>query len=203
MQYKILMVNPTTREYSTKFGDMVSYQVKFEGMEIPVEISKKTTSPAPQPGDEVTGTIDMSAKFGPKFKADFGGNAGGFTSPTASSSSTTSSTWGSDAQDTKTSTGTKSFDQFTMYLSYAKDLIVALQETGGYDEAKYNELLTATVKGGKALYTHRPGAEPTETAPDDEKQPDATKISDAVDDFFKDTQVVELEEDPWAEKPKK
>lgn len=200
MQYKILMVNPTTREYSTKFGDMVSYQVKFEGMEMPVEISKKITSPAPQAGDEVTGTIDMSAKFGPKFKADFGGASGGFgaSQPTGQQSL--------DGRQIQSTSGTSRFsgDQFTMYLSYAKDLIVSLQETGGYDEDKFNELLTATVKGGKALYNHRPGAESTDTEPvDDEKQPNTAKISDAVDNFFKDTEVVELEEDPWAEKPKK
>ena len=59
----------------------------------------------------------------------------------------------------------KEFDNFTMYLSYAKDLVVALQQTSGYDQAEFEKLLQATIKGGKVLYSHRPGAEPIAPAP--------------------------------------
>lgn len=54
-------------------------------------------------------------------------------------------------------------DPFTMYLSYAKDLVVSLQETSGYDRAKFDILLKATIEGGNALYKARPDANPTET----------------------------------------
>lgn len=53
----------------------------------------------------------------------------------------------------------KEFDNFTMYLSYAKDLVVALQQTSGFEKDEFEKLLEATIKGGKALYAHRPGAE--------------------------------------------
>lgn len=49
-------------------------------------------------------------------------------------------------------------DPFTMYLSYAKDLVVVLQETSGFDSKKFAELLKATVQGGRMLYNNRPGA---------------------------------------------
>lgn len=49
-------------------------------------------------------------------------------------------------------------DQFTMYLSYAKDIVVALQSTTGYNKEDFEKLLNATILGGKALYSHRPDA---------------------------------------------
>ena len=52
-----------------------------------------------------------------------------------------------------------------MFLSYAKDLVVVLQETNGFDKDKYNELLKATLEGGKALYAGRPGANTAPSAP--------------------------------------
>lgn len=65
-------------------------------------------------------------------------------------------------------------DPFTMYLSYAKDLLVALVETGGYDKAKYDELLQAALRGGHTLHDGRPGAEPQQT------QLDAPAVPDVV-----------------------
>jgi hypothetical protein len=50
-------------------------------------------------------------------------------------------------------------DPFTMYLSYAKDLLVSLVETKGYAEKAYNDLLEAVIHGGNTLYQGRPGAE--------------------------------------------
>jgi hypothetical protein len=59
----------------------------------------------------------------------------------------------------------REFDNFTMYLSYAKDLVVALQNTEGYNQESFEKLLEATIKGGKALYAHRPGGEADVPAP--------------------------------------
>lgn len=61
-------------------------------------------------------------------------------------------------------------DTFTMYLSYAKDVLIAMIETSGYDKAKFTEYLGAVSSGGKALYDARPNqaesnqAEPTKPA---------------------------------------
>lgn len=51
-----------------------------------------------------------------------------------------------------------SSDNFTMYLSYAKDLAIALQQTEGFDVDKFKTLLKATAEGGHALYSQRPEA---------------------------------------------
>lgn len=53
------------------------------------------------------------------------------------------------------------FDNFTMYLSYAKDLVVASIHEGKFDGDLYDSLLTATAAGGAELYASRPNAEPT------------------------------------------
>ncbi len=67
----------------------------------------------------------------------------------------------------KTATGAKKdFDNFAMYMSYAKDLVVALQSTEGFDKDKFVELLAATVEGGKLLYGKRPGGESADDAVD-------------------------------------
>jgi len=47
-----------------------------------------------------------------------------------------------------------------MYLSYAKDLAIALVNTTGFDADSFNKLLEQVSEGGKFLYSHRPGAEP-------------------------------------------
>lgn len=56
-------------------------------------------------------------------------------------------------------------DQFTMYLSYVKDIVVAMLATKeGFDEGKFGELLAAVSVGGKTLYDDRPGQEPKQEA---------------------------------------
>lgn len=61
------------------------------------------------------------------------------------------------------------FDNYTMYLSYAKDLAVALVGTKeGFSDEKYAELLDAVNTGGDVLYAGRPDApkdEPVEIKP--------------------------------------
>lgn len=71
-------------------------------------------------------------------------------------------------------------DQFTMYLSYAKDLVVALQESSGFDKELFKTLLSATIKGGKALYNARPGA--TE-APDIKPSGSSVSAENSQDPF--------------------
>lgn len=81
--YVIEAVNPKTRSYETKFGNMTSYQVKFKDLADAVEISKKDSSPAPAVGETLEGTIS-EGQYGKKFKKDyqpgggpnFGGNGG-------------------------------------------------------------------------------------------------------------------------------
>jgi hypothetical protein len=57
-------------------------------------------------------------------------------------------------------------DMYTMYLSYAKDLAIALVNTTGFDNESFNELLKNVTEGGNYLYGHRPGAEPVEEPED-------------------------------------
>lgn len=49
-------------------------------------------------------------------------------------------------------------DQFTMYLSYAKDLAVASIHDDKFDDKMYTELLGAVEAGGAQLYAGRPNA---------------------------------------------
>lgn len=62
--------------------------------------------------------------------------------------------------------GGKPQDQFTMFLSYAKDLAVACIWDGKFNEKVYTELLDAVSAGGAQLYASRPEAkaEVAETA---------------------------------------
>lgn len=56
----------------------------------------------------------------------------------------------------------KEVDPFTMYLSYAKDIVIALINSGDYTKAKVDQAFSDTIKGGRALYERRPGAEESE-----------------------------------------
>lgn len=49
-------------------------------------------------------------------------------------------------------------DQFTMYLSYAKDIAVAMLKDGKLDEGEYGKVLDAVSNGGDVLYNSRPDA---------------------------------------------
>lgn len=182
MNYTIKAVNPQTRAYSTKFGEMVSYKVLFEGIDTPVEISQKASSKAPAVGDSVDGTIDMSAPYGPKFKKEF--NQGSFGS---GGSSFGQSSQGNRTNQSSGSTGGKfNSDPFTMYLSYAKDVAVALiASKNGYDASKFAEVLDDVITGGKTLYGSRPGAEPEAAQAVDEKPlKDVLPTEEEVDNFL-------------------
>lgn len=145
-EYIIEAVAKDTRTYDSKYGKMISYKVKLPGVNDPVEVSQKESTPAPKPGDVLKGTIEGS-NFGPKFKKEFtpkaGGGGGG---------------------------GGRETDPFTMYLSYAKDIAIALTVDGKLDKAAYAEILADVSAGGMVLYESRPNASP---APQNElKQPD-------------------------------
>lgn len=71
MNFNIEAVNPKTRTFDSKYGSMVSYQVKFVGNDNAVEVTRKSSSPAPKAGDALEGTIDVSGEYGPKFKAEY------------------------------------------------------------------------------------------------------------------------------------
>src|SRR5258708_248794 len=46
--------------------------------------------------------------------------------------------------------------KYEMYLSYAKDLLVVMLETKGYDKEEYLVLLKAMIEGGNSLHNSRP-----------------------------------------------
>ena len=90
-------------------------------------------------------------------------------------------------------------DQFTMYLSYAKDLAVAMLATKeGFDEGKYGELLGAVSAGGESLYdAHNKPSEPAKDVVVTEIEPALEQLN-AV---FKDAEaVVDGEDTPWPTK---
>lgn len=174
MQYTIKAVSPETRTYQTQYGDMVSYRVKFEETDEStiVEISQKATTPAPVAGQVLNGTIDMSSKYGPKFKKEFS-QGGGFTPRATSSPSTSSSPSGKAGFQT---------DPFTMYLSYAKDIAVALiGSKAGYNEEQFSKILEDVAAGGKVLYDERPGAKTASTTESKDVIPTADDIEKDVD----------------------
>ena len=163
-QYKIAEVG-NTRTFETKFGEMTSYKILLQGMRDEVELAQKTTTPAPRVGDELYGYI-QDTNFGPKFKKEK--REGGFT-PSATSSQSTSFS---------KSKGSKfESDPFTMYLSYAKDILVAKIEAGHVKEdVSYDSLLDILIAGGNKLYNGRPGAEEKTETPKD-KLPDESTIT--------------------------
>lgn len=172
-EYKIQAVSQETRTYDTKFGPMVSYKLKLDGVDAPVELGQKATTPAPIAGVTLNGHIEET-QYGPKFKKEQAQFGGGFTPSATSSPSTNSSN----------SRGNNS-DPFTMYLSYAKDILVALVgSTDGFTEQAYARLLDSAIAGGKTLYDYRPGAEPqdpTTTKDDDSEAGMKKKVADFFD----------------------
>lgn len=72
--YKIKAVGSTgdnaPREWEGKYGKMIDYKLKLEDVESIVTLSQKPDSKPPVEGQELTGTIDMSAPHGPKFKKE-------------------------------------------------------------------------------------------------------------------------------------
>lgn len=55
-------------------------------------------------------------------------------------------------------------DPFTMYLSYSKDLAIAMLDKGVVDEAAFGEVLNTILLGGKTLYEGRPTAQAQEVS---------------------------------------
>jgi hypothetical protein len=69
-------------------------------------------------------------------------------------------------------------DPFTMYLSYAKDLAVAVMHEGKIDSQLYAEALEMVLVGGKTLFDGRPGNEPKAETKEDTVQPVPENVTD-------------------------
>jgi hypothetical protein len=75
-----------TGEFTGKFGVLHKYMVMFEGQPDAVEMNIKPTSPVPQIGEELDGTIETTS-YGKKFKrTQSGGFQGGSSNPERQSS---------------------------------------------------------------------------------------------------------------------
>jgi hypothetical protein len=75
--YTISAVSPRVDEYSTKYGPMKGYKVKFQQTgETVVTVNQKAATKPPMAGETLDGSIDMNDAHGPKFKKEF--NQGGF-----------------------------------------------------------------------------------------------------------------------------
>lgn len=77
--------------------------------------------------------------------------------------------------------------KYEMYLSYAKDILVSMLETKGYDKDEYLVLLKAAMVGGNSLYNSRPDA-PRPTQP-------VGEASQGLQEVFGDDIQVESVED--------
>lgn len=66
--YKIEAVDTDVRNWSSQYGEFSTYTVKLNGVNEAVQLNKKSSSPAPEVGDEVYGDITDS-QFGKKFKS--------------------------------------------------------------------------------------------------------------------------------------
>lgn len=173
--YKIQAVAPDTRSYETKFGQMTSYKIKLVDVDKPVELSQKASTPAPQAGQTLHGHIEES-QYGPKFKKEQQQAFGVM-------SSTSSGSWNGQGKSSGFS-GKFQSDPFTMYLSYAKDIAVALIATkDGFDSEKFGAILEEVIAGGKTLYNERPGAETKEDKKEDTLPDDASWDVDKAVDF--------------------
>jgi hypothetical protein len=81
-------------------------------------------------------------------------------------------------------------DNFTMFLSYAKDLAIACIKDGKFDDKLYAELLDTVEVGGKVLFNARPDA-PKDTEGSKEE----------LDAVFGKTEEITEEDEPWQEPP--
>ena len=115
MNYVITDVSTKVRDINTKFGQMQVYKLHLEGETEPVDLMQSPKSPTPSIGDILEGTIGHN-DFGAYFKKD----KKPFT-PNAPSGKPVANT---DA----------------MYVSYAKDLMVAYLNAINWDFTKLDEV---------------------------------------------------------------
>lgn len=64
--YKVKALGPS-KPVQGKYGELVIYQIQFEGREDWIELSQKPTTPAPTVGQELEGDIE-NTQYGPRFK---------------------------------------------------------------------------------------------------------------------------------------
>lgn len=191
MQYTIQAVSQQTRSYETKFGPMTSYKLKLEGHDVPVELGQKASSPAPRAGQTIDGHIE-DGPYGPKFKKEYA--QGGFGGQSSSGPSGS----GMATNQTNHSKGGKEFDSFTMYLSYAKDVAVALITTKeGFNEDVYAKVLDSVITGGKTLYDNRPGAEPAQGSTPSAAPAQPPQQDTVLSDEFDGSEPIDLSQIPF------
>lgn len=137
-EHKITQVSnhPPIVKSFPKDGKTITYEiykVMFEGFDEPVDITTGVGK-APQPGDVLSGTIEPS-DFGFKFKK----TPYALPAPTAT------------RVEVIPSTGANSRDK-AMYVSYAKDIAVALLESTGWDSNKFIEIIGAVADKGDYMF---------------------------------------------------
>lgn len=81
MAYTVTEVQPNPKPWRSSRGDdMLGYRLTLQnGTETVTncELSQKASTPAPTVGQELDGTIDREAQYGPKFKKAYAGGPGG------------------------------------------------------------------------------------------------------------------------------
>lgn len=96
-------------------------------------------------------------------------------------------------------------DQFTMFLSYAKDLAIAsITDKGTFNDKMYAGLLDVVAAGGVQLYENRPGAVAPTAPPATEPEapiPEGDPALEQISAVFGDVENVTPEQ-PWTPSPK-
>lgn len=83
-------------------------------------------------------------------------------------------------------------DQYTMYLSYAKDVAIALIETSGFTKSQFDSLLEDIVAGGKYLFDNRPSGEESNKSLNASPDEDIPIIREAVREGNDDYDIQDL-----------
>ena len=83
MEYKIVGVSSKVDEWSSQYGQMKTYYLKLDGVNEPIKLNQKDSSPAPQTGQTLNGSIQED-KFGKKFKKESNFGASNYSANTVS-----------------------------------------------------------------------------------------------------------------------
>jgi len=71
MIYKITAVGKGPKDWKSSYGAMKEYKIKLKDETDIIRLNQKASTPAPEVGQELVGSIDFTDEFGPKFNKEF------------------------------------------------------------------------------------------------------------------------------------
>lgn len=180
-----LQVKTVSAEQVWSKGDLVISKLvlDYNGQEVQAKTYSKSIA---VPG--WSGTVETYEKQGRNGSETFvkqplkeGGYSGGSSSQT-----------GTQASRSYPQQAKPGFDSYTMYLSYVKDIAVALINTKAYTEERLQELATQVAATGEMFYAMRPDG--------DAKKPETAPDTSGLDKVFGATEEITIQEEdiPWS-----